>query len=97
MIAAANGVELCYDTIGDPGDPPLVLIMGLGLQLVHWPDALCRLLAGEGFRVIRFDNRERAARGRARRPSGAAPGSSRPSRAWATTSRPARGRRSLRP
>ena len=58
MIAPANGIELCFDTVGDPGDPPLVLIMGLGLQLVHWPDALCRLLAGEGFRVIRFDNRD---------------------------------------
>ena len=49
-------VELEVEEIGD--GPPLVLIMGIGAQLIHWPDALCEDLAGRGFRVIRFDNRD---------------------------------------
>jgi pimeloyl-ACP methyl ester carboxylesterase len=56
--APANGIEIVYDTIGDPSDPPLLLVMGLGMQLIHWDDELCELLAGRGFRVIRFDNRD---------------------------------------
>ena len=51
-------VDLCFDSFGDPGDPTMVLIMGLGFQLVHWPDELCRRLAAEGFHVVRFDNRD---------------------------------------
>ena len=56
--AAVGDVELCFDAFGDPEDPPVLLIMGLGFQLVHWPDAFCRQLAAEGFRVVRFDNRD---------------------------------------
>jgi len=56
--APANGIELVYETIGDPSDPPLLLVMGLGMQLIHWDDELCELLAGRGYRVIRFDNRD---------------------------------------
>jgi pimeloyl-ACP methyl ester carboxylesterase len=56
--APANGIEIVYETIGDPSDPPLLLVMGLGMQLIHWDDELCELLAGRGFRVIRFDNRD---------------------------------------
>ena len=57
-LASANGIELAYETFGDPADPPLVLVMGLGMQLIHWDPELCGLLAEEGFRVIRFDNRD---------------------------------------
>ena len=56
--AKANGIELEYEIIGDASAPPLLLIMGLGSQMIVWPDELCRLIAAEGFRVIRFDNRD---------------------------------------
>lgn len=52
----ANGIELDVEEIG--AGEPLLLIMGLGAQLVYWPDEFCRLLADRGFRVIRFDNRD---------------------------------------
>jgi pimeloyl-ACP methyl ester carboxylesterase len=58
QIASANGIEIAYEEIGDPADPPMLLIMGLGMQLIHWDRELCELLAGRGFRVIRFDNRD---------------------------------------
>jgi len=51
-------VDLCYDAFGDRARPTLVLIMGLGFQLIHWPEDLCRQLAAEGFCVVRFDNRD---------------------------------------
>jgi hypothetical protein len=38
---AANGIELAYETFGDPGAPPAVLIMGLATQMIAWPDELC--------------------------------------------------------
>jgi len=53
-----NGLRLCYETLGDPADPALLLVMGLGAQLIDWPDELCEQLAGRGFHVIRFDNRD---------------------------------------
>jgi pimeloyl-ACP methyl ester carboxylesterase len=56
--AHSNGLELEYDVLGDPGDPPVVLIMGLGAQLIDWPQEFCALLADRGYRVIRFDNRD---------------------------------------
>jgi pimeloyl-ACP methyl ester carboxylesterase len=56
--APANGIEIAYETIGDPSDPALLLVMGLGMQLIHWDRELCEQLAGRGFRVIRFDNRD---------------------------------------
>lgn len=56
--ASANGIEIEYDTFGDPSGAPLVLINGLGAQMVGWDDDFCRLLASRGFRVIRFDNRD---------------------------------------
>lgn len=55
---AGRGVSLTYDRIGDPGAEPLVLVAGLGQQLHSWPDAFCARLAGRGFEVIRFDNRD---------------------------------------
>ncbi|WIY06821.1 alpha/beta hydrolase [Amycolatopsis mongoliensis] len=56
--AQANGLELEYDTFGDPGSPPLVLVMGLGAQMITWEDGFCELLAGRGFFVVRYDNRD---------------------------------------
>ena len=56
--AQVGEVELVYDTIGDPADPPLLLVMGLGMQLIHWDRDLCELFAERGFHVIRFDNRD---------------------------------------
>src|SRR3954453_16030077 len=56
--ASINGIELCYETFGVPDDPALLLIMGLGGQMIWWDDDLCRLLAAEGYYVIRFDNRD---------------------------------------
>jgi pimeloyl-ACP methyl ester carboxylesterase len=56
--AQVGEVELVYDTVGDPADPPLLLVMGLGMQLIHWDDELCELFAERGFHVIRFDNRD---------------------------------------
>lgn len=55
---AANGIEIEYESFGDHGAPAIVLIMGLGTQLTGWPDAFCEGLAGLGYRVIRFDNRD---------------------------------------
>jgi pimeloyl-ACP methyl ester carboxylesterase len=54
----SNGIDLEYDTLGDAADPAMVLIMGLGAQLVDWPDEFCEPLAAQGFHVIRFDNRD---------------------------------------
>ena len=51
-------IELCYETFGDPQDPAMLLIMGLGTQMVGWPDEFCAQLAGRGYHVIRFDNRD---------------------------------------
>jgi pimeloyl-ACP methyl ester carboxylesterase len=57
-LAHANGIELAYETYGRKEDPPLLLIMGLGSQMVMWDEGFCSLLARRGFRVIRFDNRD---------------------------------------
>ena len=54
----ANGIEIEYDTIGNPSSPPLLLIMGLGGQLIHWDAGFCRQLAAKGLFIIRFDNRD---------------------------------------
>jgi len=54
----ANGIQLCYDTFGSKSDTPLLLIMGLGGQMIGWPDEFCAQLAEKGFWVIRFDNRD---------------------------------------
>jgi pimeloyl-ACP methyl ester carboxylesterase len=56
--AAANGITIEYDTIGDAADPALLLVMGLGAQLTAWPDGFCERLAGRGFHVVRYDNRD---------------------------------------
>ena len=54
----ANGIRLAYEAFGDPAKPSVVLVMGLGTQLIGWPMALCEGLVDRGFHVIRFDNRD---------------------------------------
>jgi pimeloyl-ACP methyl ester carboxylesterase len=51
-------ITLCYETFGDESAPPLLLIQGLGMQMVGWPDDFCAGLAERGFHVVRFDNRD---------------------------------------
>ena len=56
--AHVNGLEIEYESFGDPGATPLLLVMGLSYQMIEWDDALCEMIAGRGFRVTRFDNRD---------------------------------------
>nr|WP_244622226.1 alpha/beta hydrolase [Bradyrhizobium ivorense] len=58
QIVKANGIDICYEIFGDANAEPLLLIMGLGAQMIHWDDEFCRQLGARGFRVIRFDNRD---------------------------------------
>jgi pimeloyl-ACP methyl ester carboxylesterase len=51
-----NGIELFYDERGE--GPPIVLVMGIGAQMILWPEGLCDMIAARGFRVVRFDNRD---------------------------------------
>jgi pimeloyl-ACP methyl ester carboxylesterase len=53
-----NDIELHYEDLGNIGDPPVLLIMGLGAQLVLWHEEFCQKLVDLGYRVIRFDNRD---------------------------------------
>jgi pimeloyl-ACP methyl ester carboxylesterase len=53
-----RGVTLCYETFGDPSDPPVLLVMGLATQMIAWNEDFCEQLAERGFYVIRFDNRD---------------------------------------
>jgi pimeloyl-ACP methyl ester carboxylesterase len=54
----ANGVELCTEPFGDPSDPPILLIAGIGASMLWWEDGFCRMLAGGGRFVIRYDHRD---------------------------------------
>jgi pimeloyl-ACP methyl ester carboxylesterase len=58
QFADLGPVKLCYETFGDPADPAMLLIMGLGTQMVAWREEFCRALVDKGFFVIRFDNRD---------------------------------------
>jgi pimeloyl-ACP methyl ester carboxylesterase len=58
LTAPANGIEIVYQSFGDPADPTMLLIMGLATQMLGWDEGLCELLAARGFRVVRFDNRD---------------------------------------
>ena len=51
-------VEICFETFGDPADPAVLLVMGLGTQMLGWHEDFCADLAGRGFHVIRYDNRD---------------------------------------
>jgi pimeloyl-ACP methyl ester carboxylesterase len=57
-FAPANGIELCYQEMGEPEGEPLLLVMGLATQMIAWPEDFCGMLAESGFRVVRFDNRD---------------------------------------
>jgi pimeloyl-ACP methyl ester carboxylesterase len=54
----SDTIELEYDITGDAGAPPLVLVMGFGQQMIAWDPRFCAKIADEGFRVVRFDNRD---------------------------------------
>lgn len=54
----ANGISLTYDTFGDRAAEPLLLVMGLGAQMIHWRSEFCEGLARRGHFVVRFDNRD---------------------------------------
>ena len=57
-FATVNGVKIAFEISGDPTGPPLLLIMGLGMQLTGWPDDFVEGLVALGFHVVRFDNRD---------------------------------------
>jgi pimeloyl-ACP methyl ester carboxylesterase len=56
--ANANGIQIEYETFGDPLSPALLLIIGLGSQLIHWQGEFCQQIADNGYHVIRYDNRD---------------------------------------
>ena len=58
MKARANGMELEYESFGNPADPTILLIMGLGAQLTLWPLPFVEALVERGFHVVRYDNRD---------------------------------------
>jgi len=58
QFCTVGDVEICYETFGEPGRPALLLIIGLGMQMIVWHDDFCRMLADRGFFVIRYDNRD---------------------------------------
>src|SRR4051812_14217813 len=53
-----NGITVSYDTVGDFNADVILLIAGLGTQLIRWSESFCDLLVARGYRVIRFDNRD---------------------------------------
>lgn len=57
-LAKANNIEIAYETFGNSNDPAVMLIMGLGYQMIFWDEEFCNPLADRGFHVIRFDNRD---------------------------------------
>ena len=58
QFCTVGDVELCYETFGDASDPAMLLIMGLGTQMIAWPEGFCAALVERGFHVIRYDNRD---------------------------------------
>lgn len=58
IIRVSKDIELCVEVGGDPNNPPLLLVMGLGSQLIFWPENFIKRLINAGFFVIRFDNRD---------------------------------------
>jgi pimeloyl-ACP methyl ester carboxylesterase len=54
----ANGVELCTESFGDPDDPPILLVMGIGASMLWWEEGFCRMLADGGRFVVRYDHRD---------------------------------------
>jgi pimeloyl-ACP methyl ester carboxylesterase len=58
QTAPANGIEIAYETFGDPGGRSLLLVMGLGTQMLAWHEEFCGALVDLGFHVVRYDNRD---------------------------------------
>ncbi|PRY47718.1 pimeloyl-ACP methyl ester carboxylesterase [Geodermatophilus tzadiensis] len=58
LTARSGDLEIAYEVLGEPDGEPLLLVMGLGAQMVGWPDGFCAELVARGFRVVRFDNRD---------------------------------------
>ncbi|MEI6299516.1 MAG: alpha/beta hydrolase, partial [Actinomycetota bacterium] len=58
VAIAPNGINIEYDVMGDPSDPPLLWIMGFTAQLIAWPEEFMQLFVDLGYFVIRFDNRD---------------------------------------
>jgi pimeloyl-ACP methyl ester carboxylesterase len=58
QYATANGLTLAYETFGSASDETVLLVMGLGTQMIAWPDEMCQQIADRGFHVVRFDNRD---------------------------------------
>lgn len=54
----ANGIEIAYESFGAPGAEPMLLLPGMGAQMLRWTAPFCERLAARGYRVIRFDNRD---------------------------------------
>ncbi len=59
LVDVGRGITLCCETFGDRSDPPLLLVMGLGMQMVHWQEGLIERFVDRGLFVVRFDNRDR--------------------------------------
>jgi pimeloyl-ACP methyl ester carboxylesterase len=55
---AGNGIEIAYETFGNPSDPTILLVMGLGMQMLAWDEGFCELLVDRGYHVVRYDNRD---------------------------------------
>ncbi len=58
LKAGPAGIDIAYQRLGDPTAPLALLVMGVGGQSIHWPDAFCYALVDRGLQVIRFDNRD---------------------------------------
>src|SRR5689334_18010455 len=58
MRATANGIEICYEVFGEPDGRPLLLVMGLGMQMIGWDEDFIGMLVDRGHQVVRFDNRD---------------------------------------
>jgi pimeloyl-ACP methyl ester carboxylesterase len=58
LKASVNGLEIAYDTFGDRSYPAMLLVMGLGAQMIAWDEEFCQELSSRGFFVIRYDNRD---------------------------------------
>jgi pimeloyl-ACP methyl ester carboxylesterase len=57
-LVETNGAELCAEGFGDPADPPVLLLMGIGASMMWWEEGFCRRLADQGRFVVRYDNRD---------------------------------------
>jgi pimeloyl-ACP methyl ester carboxylesterase len=57
-VRLPSGLSIACETFGEPGDPPVLLVMGFGTQMIGWHEDFCAMLAGRGRYVIRYDNRD---------------------------------------